>query len=174
MNAVHPQRLVFLDESGVRTDLTRTHARGPKGERVADAVPHGRWTTVTAIAGVTLEGPVAPFAFEGPADSAAFRTYAEKVLAPELLPGDVVVMDNLRIHKAAGVGEAIRGRGAEAVFLPPYSPDLNPVEPLWAKVKGRLRSAAARSTEAIYRALGDALAAVTRDDCHGWFIHCGY
>ena len=165
---------MFLDETGVRTDLTRTHARGPKGERVTDAVPHGRWKTVTAIAGVTLEGPVAPFAFEGPADAAAFRTYAEKVLGPELLPGDVVIMDNLGIHKAAGVAEAIRRRHAEVAFLPPYSPDLNPVEPLWSKVKGRLRSAAARSTEAIYKALGEALDSVTRDDCHGWFIHCGY
>ena len=171
---VPPWRLVFLDESGVRTDLTRTHARGPRGERVWDAVPHGRWRTVTAIAAVTLDGPVAPFAFEGPADAAAFRPYVEKVLAPELRRGDVVVMDNLNVHKAAGVAEAIRRRRARPVFLPPYSPDLNPVELLWAKVKRLLRSAAARTTEAIYRAPGDALAAVTEGDCLNWFIHCGY
>jgi hypothetical protein len=111
---VDPRRLVFLDESGVRTDLTRTHARGPRGERVWDAVPHGRWKTVTAIAAVTLDGPVAPFAFEGATDTAAFRTYTEKVLAPELLPGDIVVMDNLSVHKAAGVAEAIERRGAKS------------------------------------------------------------
>lgn len=171
---IPPWRLVFLDESGVRTDLTRTHARGPKGERAWDSVPHGRWRTVTAIAAVTLDGPVAPFAFEGPADSAAFRTYVEKVLGPELRRGDVVVMDNLNVHKAAGVAEAIRRRRAVPAFLPPYSPDLNPVELLWAKVKGRLRSAAARTTEAIYHALGDALSAVTESDCLSWFVHCGY
>ena len=169
-----PRRYVFLDESGVRTDLTRTHARGPRGERVWDAVPHGRWKTVTAIAAVTLDGPVAPFAFEGPTDAAAFRTYVERVLGPELRRGDVVVMDNLNVHKAAGVTEAIRRRGAEPVFLPPYSPDLNPVELFWAKVKRLLRSAAARSTEAIYRALGEAIRAVTDNDCLSWFVHCGY
>ena len=172
--SIAPWRLVFLDESGVRTDLTRTHARAPRGERATDAFPHGRWRTVTAIAAVTLDGPVAPFAFEGPTDSAAFRAYVEEVLAPELLPGDVVVMDNLNVHKSAGVAEAIRRRKAEPVFLPPYSPDLNPVELLWAKVKNFLRSAAARSTEAIYRALGDAFAAVTENDCLSWFVHCGY
>ena len=171
---IPPWRLVFLDESGVRTDLTRTHARCPRGERAVDAVPHGRWKTVTAIAAVTLDGPVAPFAFEGPTDAAAFRTYVEEVLAPELRRGDVVVMDNLSAHKAAGVAEAIRRRRAEVAFLPPYSPDLNPVELLWAKVKASLRSAAARSTEAIYRALGDAIAAVTENDCLSWFVHCGY
>lgn len=171
---VDPRRLVFLDESGVRTDLTRTHARGPRGKRVWDAVPHGRWKTVTAIAAVTLDGPVAPFAFEGATDTAAFRTYVMKILAPELLPGDLVVMDNLSVHKAAGVAEAIERRGARVVYLPPYSPDLNPVELLWAKVKRLLRSAAARSVEAIYKALGQAIAAVTENDCLSWFMHCGY
>jgi transposase len=163
-----PRRLVFPGESGVRTDLTRTRARGPKGERAWDAVPHGRWRTATAIAAVTLDGPVAPFASEGPADADAFRTYVEKVLAPELRRGDVVVMDDLDVHKAAGVAEAIRRRRARAVYLPPYSPDPNPVELLWAKVRRLLRSAAARSTEAIHRALGDALAAA-EGDCLNWF-----
>ena len=172
--SIAPWRLVFLDESGVRTDLPRTHARSPRGERAVDAIPHGRWRTVTAIAAVTLGGPVAPFAFEGPADAAAFRTYVEKVLGPQLLPGDVVVMDNLSVHKAAGVAEAIRDRGAEPVFLPPYSPGLSPVELLWSKVKASLRSAAARTTTAIYRGLGDAFAAVTENDCLSWFLHCGY
>ena len=172
--SIAPWRLVFLDESGVRTDLTRTHARSPRGERAWGAVPHGRWKTVTAIAAVTLDGPVAPFAFEGPADGLAFRTYVEQVLGPRLRRGDVVVMDNLNVHRSAGVAEAIRRRKAEPVFLPPYSPDLNPVELLWAKVKRRLRSAAARSTDAIYRALGDAFAAVTENDCLSWFVHCGY
>ena len=167
-------RLIFLDESGVRTDLTRTHGRAPRGRRVSEPVPHARWKAVTVVSAIGPSGVAGTLAFEGACDSAAFAAYAERVLAPALRPGDVVVADNLSAHKSATAARAIEAAGAELRFLPPYSPDLNPIERMWSKVKGRLRTAAARTTAAIYAALGPALAAVTAADCRAWFRGCGY
>lgn len=139
-----------------------------------ESAPHARWKTVTVISAIRPQGAAASLAVEGACDGAAFATFAERVLAPTLRPGDVVVLDNLGAHKDAPAARAIRAAGAELRFLPPYSPDLNPIERLWSKVKGRLRSAAARSAEAVCDALGPALASVTTHDCRHWFKGCGY
>jgi transposase len=168
------RHLVFLDEAGVRTDLTRTHGRAPRGVRVRESVPHARWKTVTVISAIRSRGVAASLAFEGACDGPAFAPFAERVLAPTLRPGDVVVLDNLGAHKDASAARAIHAAGADLRFLPPYSPDLNPIERMWSKVKGQLRSTAARSTEAIWDALGPALASINSQDCQHWFRGCGY
>lgn len=165
---------MFLDESGARPGMTRTRGRAPRGQRVVAKVPAGHWTIVTVIGAVRTSGPFAAATLVGATDSDVFRTYVREVLAPELRPGDVVVMDNLSPHKAAGVREALEAVGATPRYLPPYSPDLNPIENVWSKVKGQLRSLAARSVDALHDAIGTALATVTADDCVGFFRHCGY
>ena len=169
-----PARLVFLDESGSQTSMTRTRGRAPRGQRVVAKVPGGHWKIVTMISAVRTSGPFAAASMVGATDSEVFRTYVCEVLAPQLRSGDVVVMDNLTPHKASGVREAIESVGAELRYLPPYSPDFNPIENMWSKVKGRLRSLAARSIESLHDAIGTALATVTPDDCLGFFRHCGY
>jgi transposase len=165
---------VFLDESGAQTSMTRTHGRAPKGQRVVAKVPAGHWQVVTVIGAVRTGGPFAAATLVGATDSEVSRTYVREVLAPQLRPGDVVVMDNLSPHKASGVREAIEGAGARLRYLPPYSPDLNPIEPMWSKVKGVLRRLAARSVDALHDAIGAALATITPSDCVGYFQHCGY
>jgi transposase len=165
---------VFLDESGAQTSMTRTYGRAPRGQRVVAKVPAGHWRVVTVIGAVRTSGPFAAATVVGATDSDVFRAYVREVLAPELRPGDVVVMDNLSPHKASGVREAIEGAGATLRYLPPYSPDFNPIENVWSKVKGRLRSLAARSVDALHDAFGTALATVTPADCVGFFRHCGY
>ena len=165
---------MFFDEAGAQTTMTRTRGRAARGERVAEAVPHGRWRTTTVMSAVRLSGPFAAATLDGPVDADAFRAYAAGVLAPALRPGDVVVMDNLSSHKAPGVRAAIEAAGARLVYLPPYSPDLNPVENMWSKVKAHLRAAAARTADALGAAIDAALAAVTPGDCAGFFRHCGY
>jgi transposase len=137
-------RFVFLDETGATTAMTRLSGWAPKGERLVDAVPAGHWTTTTVVAGLRASGIIAPFVLDGPMTGAVFRAYVEQMLAPALEPGDVVAMDNLSIHKVAGVKEAIRAVGASVLYLPSYSPDLNPIEQLFAKLKALLRKAAAR------------------------------
>ena len=126
-----PARFVFLDETGASTDMVRRYGWAPRGERLVDAAPRGHWKTTTFVAGLRQSGLVAPFVLDGPMTGAAFRAYVERVLAPALAPGDVVVMDNLGAHKVAGVAEAIGAAGASPLYLPPYSPDLNPVERVW-------------------------------------------
>lgn len=165
---------MFIDESGAKSNLCRTHGRAPIGERLVAKVPHGHWTTTTIISAVALRGPFAPAAFDGPANRDIFRAYVEQVLAPELRPNDIVIMDNLQLHKAAGVAEAIESAGASVLYLPPYSPDFNPIENMWSKVKTHLRSAAARTFDGICDALATALQAVTQQDCQGFFQNCGY
>ena len=167
-----PDRLVFIDESGAHGSMTRLYGRAPAGERVRDAVPAKHWQITTMIAALRTEGLTAPFLFDGATDAAAFETYIEKVLVPELRPGDCVVMDNLAAHKAAGIVPAITRAGATVEYLPPYSPDFNPIEPMWSKVKAWLRKVKARTTAAVYEAIEDALRRVTTADCQG-FIH-GY
>jgi transposase len=171
---IDPERLVFIDESGAKSNLCRTHGRAPAGRRLVAKVPHGHWKTTTIIAAVALRGPFAPAAFDGPADTATFRAYVEQVLVPELRPNDIVVMDNLQLHKAAGIAEAVESAGASLLYLPPYSPDFNPIENMWSKVKTHLRSAAARTFDDLCHAIASALETITRQDCRGFLQNCGY
>jgi transposase len=168
-----PHRLVFVDETGTNTAMTRAYGRAPRGERVVGAMP-GQWTTVTLISALRLSGVMAPLAFEGATDAPAFQTYVAQALAPQLQPGDVVIWDNLKPHQNAGVKQLIEQAGAKLVPLPPYSSDLTPIEELWSKVKTVLKSAAARTTEALYEAMGAALRSVRPEDILGWFRFCGW
>jgi transposase len=172
--AVDPMHLVFVDETGATTAMARTYGRAPIGERVVGAVP-GDWENVTLIAGLRLGGVVAPFTFPGATDQDAFRTYVKEVLVPVLQPGDVVVWDNLQPHKDSEVITAVQSAGARVEPLPIYSPDETPVEELFSKTKTFLRKIAARTTERVMQAFGDALNLVTPWDTIGWFLdRCAY
>ncbi len=171
---VDVERLVFLDESGVNTAMFRRYGRCPRGERLVDAAPAAHWETHTLIAAIRLDGVFAPIVLDGPVTGASFAGYVERSLVPELRPGDIVVMDNLPAHKGAAVAAAIESAGCRLVYLPPYSPDLNPIEPMWSKVKAAIRAAAARTFELLVDVVGDALRSVTVEDCEGYFEHCGY
>jgi transposase len=171
---VDRSRFVFIDESGAKTNMTRLRGRCKGGERLLDAAPHGHWSTTTMIAALRLEGAVAPMVIEGATDAAVFRAYVKHVLVPTLREGDIVVLDNLSSHKAAEVEEMIQAVGAELWFLPPYSPDLNPIEKMWSKVKEILRAVKARCTEELYQAVRVALERTTCEDAVGWFESCGY
>jgi transposase len=173
---IDPARLVFLDESGATTAMDRTYGRAPRGARVDGPVPHGHWKVVTLTAAVRLGGVPEPacLAIDGATNTACFETYVGACLVPTLREGDIVIMDNLSCHKTAEVERLIRSAGACVRHLPAYSPDLNPIEKLFSKVKARLRSAAARTVDALIDALGEALRAVTPGDISGWFDHCGY
>lgn len=170
MADVDPARLVFLDETGSTTAMTRAHGRAPAGERVAGAVPAG-WQTLTLIAGLRADGVIAPFVFTGGTDADAFRTYVTEVLAPELRPGDVVVWDNLTPHADPGAVAAVGAARARVERLPPHSPDKTPIEELFSKTKEYLRSVGARTVEAVTAAWADALRSVTPRDVQGWFHH---
>lgn len=167
-----PEHLVFVDETGANTAMTRTYGRAPRGQRVKGSVP-GKWKSVTLIAGLRLSGVVAPWAFEGATDTPAFESYVTQALAPQLGAGDVVIWDNLKPHRAAAARRSVEEAGAVVMPLPPYSPDYDPIEEMWSKVKGFMRSAAARTTEAVYEAMGAALRAVCPSDILGWFKSCG-
>jgi transposase len=167
-------RFVFLDETGATTSMTRRYGWGERGDRLVDAAPYGPWKTTTFVAGLRASGIIAPFVLDGPMNGDAFRAYVEQVLAPELEPGDAVVMDNLRPHKVAGVREAIRAAGASVLYLPSYSPDLNPIEQCLAKLKELLRKAAARTKEALWDAIGRHLDDFTPEECRNYLAHCGY
>lgn len=169
-----PSRYVFVDESGATTAMARPRGRAPPGERVPGAVPHGHWRVITLLGALRSTGVAAAMTVDAPTDADVFLVFVEHCLVPALRPGDVVAMDNLGAHRAQAVGRVIRAAGAELRYLPPYSPDLNPIEPCWSKVKEHLRSAAARSEPALNVAIADAFAAVTGDDARGWFGHCGY
>lgn len=169
---IAPKRLVFVDETGINTSMTPTHAWAPRGERAVGSVPTS-WATFTVIAALGLEGVRAPLAFSGATDTLAFQTYVDQVLVPELHENDVVVLDNLRPHLAAGVKAAITRAKASVLPLPPYSPDYNPIEDMWSKVKGYLRRVGARTKESLYDALGEALEHVTAQDIVGWFKKAG-
>ena len=168
------ERLVFIDESGAKTNMTRTRGRAPRGMRVIDQVPAGHWATTTMISAIRTSGPFAAALVRGATDTDVFLAYVEHALVPELKPGDVVILDNLQPHKAARVRELVQGAGARLLYLPPYSPDFNPIENMWSKVKQHLRSAAARTFEALREAVWSALDRVTPSDCVGFFRHCGY
>jgi transposase len=172
LQTIAPERLHFVDESGATTAMTRTYGRAPCGERVEGAVP-GRWESVTWISEMSLSGVGPALAFPGAADTPAVQTYVDELLIPALQPGDVVVWDNLQAHKNAGVLRSLSGAGVVVVSLPPYSPDLTPIEKLFSKAKEILRSAAARTKDAVYAALDQALTGVCREDILGWFHSCG-
>jgi transposase len=163
-----------LDESGAKTNLTRLYGRAPKGQRAHASTPHGHWQTTTMIASVRLDGTTACMTLEGTTDTESFRAYVEAVLVPTLRPGDMVVMDNLSPHKSDPTLALILQVGAQVRFLPAYSPDLNPIEKMWSKVKSLLRSAEARTPADLVQAIGQALAQVTPQDALGWFASCGY
>jgi len=174
MSTVPPAALVFLDESGANIKLTRSLARAPSGQRVVGAIP-SRWgDTLSVIGAVNSTGFQAVMTMPGAVDGAVFRTYVQKVLAPTLKPGQVVVMDNLSVHKVAGVREAIEGRGAQLVYLPPYSPELNPIEKCWAQVKKFLRDTAARTLTQLEAAVSTALTLVGSEQAHAYYRCCGY
>ncbi len=171
---IDPLRFVFIDESGAKTNMTRLRGRCKGGERLYDSAPHGRWETTTMIAALRLDGATAPMVIEGATDAAVFRAYVKHVLVPTLREGDIVVLDNLSSHKAVEVREMIEATGAALWFLPPYSPDMNPIEKMWSKAKEMLRAIKARCTEELYGAVGVALEQVTPQDAVGWFESCGY
>ena len=169
-----PSRLVFLDETGAATDMTRLHGRSPVGERCHDFVPGGHWKTTTFIAGLRIDGMVAPWCLDGAMDGAAFMTYVQSVLVPALKPGDIVVMDNLSSHKVAGVVAAIEAKGAKVLYLPAYSPDLNPIEQAFSKIKALLRKAAERSLEALWKTIGRVIKLLSAQECKNYFASAGY
>lgn len=169
-----PATLIFLDESGAKTNLTRLRGRAPKGQRVRGRTPQGHWQTTTMISSIRLDGTTACMALEGATDTESFRTYVQALLVPTLRPGDIVVMDNLSPHKSDPTLALITQAGAQVRFLPAYSPDLNPIEMMWSKVKNLLRGAEARTHGGLIAAIGQALARVTPQDAMNWFAHCGY
>lgn len=173
---VDPGSFVFLDESGAKTNMTRLYGRAPVGERCTDHTPHGHWKSCTMLSAMRLDGVIedATVLVDGAVDADAFLRYTEHCLAPSLRPGDVVVMDNLAAHKVPSVLEAIHHADAELWFLPAYSPDLNPIEKLWSKVKAWLRRAAPDTFDAIGQAVADALRAVDPIECANYFGACGY
>lgn len=167
-------RVLFIDETGAMTNLVRSHGRSAEGSRCVAYAPHGHWKVLTAVAAIRLSGMSAAATMACPMDGELFQTYLNEALLPALSAGDVVVMDNLASHKQPRVRELIESRGAKLLYLPPYSPDFNPIEMIWSKVKRLLRSAAARSIDALHEAFGTAMAAVTPIDILGCFRHCGY
>lgn len=166
--------MVVIDEAGFNTSMTRTHGRAPRGQRVIADTPVNHGPNVTVLGAMSVDGVLASLAVEGATTTEVFGAFIEKVVAPRLRPGNVVVLDNLSAHKAPAVQAAIEARQAHLVFLPPYSPDFSPIELCWSKVKTRVRQLAARTREALIDALGDALARVRARDARNWFAHCGY
>ena len=169
-----PERLIFIDETWLNTKMARLRGRAPKGERLRAGLPHGHWRTTTFVAGLRLSGIDAPMVIDGPINGESFLAYVRRVLVPALRPGDVVVMDNLGSHKGAAVRTAIEAAGAELRFLPPYSPDFNPIENAFAKLKALLRKAAARTREALWAAVATAIDAFTPTECANYFAAAGY
>ena len=152
-----PSRLVFIDETWAKTNMTRTHGRAPRGERLVAKVPHGHWRTLTFLAALRRDRIDAPCVIDGPINGESFLAYVEQVLVPALKPGDIVIIDNLGSHKGKAVRRAIRAAGAKLFFLPPYSPDLNPIEQVFAKLKVLLRKAEERTVEGVWRRIGNLL-----------------
>ena len=169
-----PGRLVFIDETWAKTNMTRTHGRARRGERLVAKVPHGRWRTLTFLAALRSDRIDAPCVIDGPINGASFLAYVEQFLAPTLKPGDIVIMDNLGSHKGQAVRQAIRAVGAKLFFLPPYSPDLNPIEQVFAKLKTLLRKAAARTIEATWKTIGSLLDRFPSQECANYFANAGY
>lgn len=169
-----PARLIFIDETAASTKMARLRGRSRRGDRCRASIPHGHWKTTTFTAGLRLCGIAAPMLLDGPMNGPAFLAYTEQVLAPELRPGDIVVMDNLPSHKIGGVREAIERAGARLLFLPPYSPDFNPIEMAFSKLKALLRKAAARTVNDLWAAVAECLSAFTPGECRNYFTAAGY
>lgn len=172
--ALDAARFVFLDESGVATDLLRRYGRSLRGQRLVDHAPFGHWQTHTILAALRLDGLTAPGVFDGPIDNPSFLAYVEQILVPTLRPGDIVVLDNLTVHKQPAVRAAIERAGAAMQFLPPYSPDFNPIELAFAKLKAFFRAARPRTFDEICRLFAAALGLFTPTECAGYVRHCGY
>ena len=167
-------RLVFLDETSMTTNMARTRGRSPVGERVVGAIPQAHWQTTTFVAALRLNAMTAPLVIDGPMTGGLFLAYVEQQLAPSLSPGDIVVMDNVSVHRVAGVEQAITAKGATIRRLPPYSPDMNPIEQAFAKLKAMLRKAAARSIRALWRRIADIVSRFVPQECRNYFAHDGY
>jgi len=173
-NSVEPERLVFLDESGLKTNMTRLYGRAYQGARCHDVAPCGHWETTTILSSVRLDGTTESVLFEGAVDRKMFDEYIKQILAPQLRPGDILIMDNLKAHKSAIALKAVQSRQAEIKFLPAYSPDLNPIEKMWSKLKQILRGLKPRTNQELFCSAGTALDMVTANDAQGWFESCGY
>ena len=171
---IDPERLVFIDETSTKTNMEPLRGWSPLGARLVAKVPNSHWKTSTFIAALRCDRIEAPWLLDGPVNAAAFKTYVEKVLAPTLRPGDLVIMDNLSSHKGKAIRQAIRKAGAKLFFLPKYSPDLNPIEQVFAKLKHLLRKAAARTIETLTAAVGELLGAFTAKECSNYFVKSGY
>jgi transposase len=169
-----PDRLVFIDETWAKTNMTRPRGRSPRGSRLFAKVPHGHWKTTTFLAALRTTGLTAPLVVDGAINGDLFLAYVRQQLVPTLRPGDIVIMDNLSSHKKAGVRQAIESAGATLVYLPPYSPDLNPIENAFAKFKWLLRTAKERTVDALWNACGKLLDRFTQQECQNYFRHCGY
>lgn len=167
-------RLIFIDETGASTKMARLYGRAPRGKRCVAPIPHGHWQTTTFVGALRATGITAPMVLDGAMDGAAFELYVREVLVPTLSSGDIVVMDNLPAHKRSQIRVAIEAVGAQLMYLPPYSPDLNPIEMAFAKLKAALRKAAARSLQALWTAIADALTNFTPQDCINFFAAAGY
>ena len=169
-----PTRIVFIDETAANTKMARLYGRAPRGERCRAAVPHGHWKTTTFTAGLRYDGIAAPMVLDGPMNGEAFLAYVEQALVPELRPRDIVIMDNLPAHKVHGVRKAIEAAGASLRYLPPYSPDFNPIEMAFAKLKALLRAAAARTIPDLWQAIANALRCFTPQECANYLAAAGY
>jgi len=167
-------KLVFFDEIGVNTKMVRLYGRCLQSQRLIDFAPAGHYSSSTLMAGMRLDGIVAPMLLDGPVNGQTFAGYVEQCLAPALEPGDILIIDNLPAHKSARVTAAVEAAGCMLVYLPPYSPDFNPIENMWSKVKASVRAAAARTLDAVVNAVGVALHSVTPSDFQGYLSHCGY
>jgi transposase len=167
-------RLVFLDETWASTNMTPTRGRSPVGTRCLGGAPYGHWKTTTFVCALRTTGLVAPLVLDGPINGHAFRAWVEQMLAPQLRPGDIVVLDNLGSHKVTGIAEAIRAAGAQLRYLPPYSPDYNPIEQVFAKLKTLLRKAAQRTVDTLWSTIGDLLNRFPNDECERYIRHAGY
>jgi putative transposase len=173
-NKIEPERLVFVDETWTKTNMAPLRGWGPRGRRIKAKVPYGHWNTTTFLAALRLDRIEAPWLLEGPINGETFQVYVERVLVPTLRPGDIVIMDNLGSHKGKAVRRLIRAADAKLLFLPKYSPDLNPIEQVFAKLKHLLRKAAARTVEAVCAAIGQLLGTFTREECANYFRNSGY
>jgi transposase len=174
MTGLDPQRLVFLDETWAATNMSRRYGRSRRGQRLVAKVPHGHWKTTTFVAALRHDGLTAPTVVDGAMNGPTFLAYVQQQLVPTLRPGDIVIMDNLSAHKVAGVREAIMSVGAKLVYLPPYSPDFNPIELVFSKLKWIARSAAERTIDGLWAFLGRVLDRFPPDECRRYFHHCGY
>ncbi len=171
---LQPERLVFIDETGASTKMARRYGRAPRGERCRAPVPHGHWKTTTFVGALRLEGMTAPMVLDGAMYGAAFLAYVEQVLVPTLIPGDIVIVDNLPTHKSTAMRHAIEAADAELRFLPPYSPDFNPIEKAFSKLKAFLKKTAARTVDDLWEAIAKGIDTFTHVECHNYFAAAGY